>query len=133
MDTSNLYEFAVKNNITIDFFPLEETKSVCINLDNKNFVALDPTVLSSQAQERVCLAHELGHCETASFYNVYSPLDIRQKHENRANKWAITQLVPLNQLEEKLKNGYTDITSLAECFSVTEEFMSKAIKFYLQK
>ena len=40
-------------------------------------------------------AHELGHCETGSFYNRYAKLDVRQQHENRADKWAIRRLVPM--------------------------------------
>ena len=65
------------------------------------------------------LAHELGHCETGSFYNRYAKLDLRQKHENRADKWAIQHLIPVEELDEAVADGYTDLPSLAEHFCVT--------------
>lgn len=76
------------------------------------------------------LAHEIGHCETLAFYNAYSPLEIREKHEARADRWAVSKLVPVWELTEALKHGISEIWALAEHFGVTEEFMRKAIKFH---
>ena len=78
----------------------------------------------------MCLAHEMGHIETNSFYNVHSPLDVRQKHENRANKWAIKQLITEEELDEAVANGHTEVWDLADYFDVTEEFMRKAVCLY---
>ena len=130
METEKLYNLAENDNIALDFYPLPKTLSAVVDFSGKYFIALDPLVLGSSALERVCLAHELGHCKTGSTYNVYSPLDLRAKHENRANKWAVDTLIPKTDLEEAIKNGYRDISSLAEYFSVTEEFMKKAIEIY---
>ena len=81
-------------------------------------------------QEKEALAHELGHCKTGSFYNRHAALDIRQKHENRADKWAIRQLVPEDALDQAVADGYTDLPSLAEHFCVTVPFMRKAVCWY---
>ena len=81
-------------------------------------------------EEKVKLAHELGHCETGSFYNRWAMLDVRQKHENRADKWAIRKLVPESDLDRALRDGHTELWDLAEQFGVTEDFMQKAVWYY---
>ena len=68
--------------------------------------------------------------ETGAFYNVDSPCDIRGKHENKANKWAIQHLISESKLDEAIANGYTEIWSLAEYFDVTEDFMKKVVCWY---
>ncbi len=97
------------------------------------YIGMDPFRIETSSQERVHLAHELGHCETGSFYNVYSSLDIREKHENRADRWAVTRLVPVEELEYAVNNGFTEIWELAEYFGVTEDFIKKAADIYFLK
>ena len=76
------------------------------------------------------MAHELGHCETGSFYCKEAALDIRQKHEHQADKWAIGRLIPVDQLDDAVAEGCTDVWSLADHFGVTEGFMRKAVCWY---
>lgn len=130
MKTEKLYNLAENKGIALDFYPMPKNRSAVLDLGGRYYIAIDPLVLGNTALERVCLAHELGHCETGSTYNIYSPLDIRAKHENRATKWAVDTLIPQADLEKAIKNGYRDVCSLAEYFSVTEEFMKKAIEIY---
>lgn len=132
MRTENLYKLAEELGVKVDFFPLPEAKSLSVQMDDRFFVAIDPNAIGSLSAERVCLAHELGHCRTGSFYNIHAPLDNRLKHEHRANKWAINRLVPIDELRRAVKNGCSDIGSLAEHFSVTEEFIGDALKFYTE-
>lgn len=128
MTTDKLYNTAERDGVKIDLFKLPLNRSVSVNSGNRCYIALDPKLTS--AQERVCLAHELGHCETMSFYNIYSPLDVRGKHERRADRWAIKKLVPLSAYKKALRSGYTELNSLAEKFDVTPEFMQKVVEYY---
>lgn len=128
METNRLFGIAQKHGITVDRFNLPENRSVSVNSGGRLYIALDKAV--SGANEKVCLAHELGHCETMSFYNIYSPFDIRGKHERRANNWAIKKLVPKSRYFSALKKGYDNVYSLAEYFGVTNDFMQKAVEYY---
>ncbi len=128
MTTEKLYNIAQKCDVTVDRFDLPENLSVSASVNDKLFIGLDKAV--SGRQEKVCLAHELGHCNTSGFYNVYSPLDIREKHERRANGWAIKRLIPERSLKSAVKSGLDSIFALAEYFDVTAEFMQKAIEYY---
>lgn len=128
MEISRLYSLAERSGVTVDRFPLPQNGSISVKSGDKMFVAIDTN--ATLTMEKIYLAHELGHCETASFYNIYSPFDIRGKHERRANAWAINKLIPKTVYRKALKMGYDNIYSLAEYFGVTPDFMQKAVEYY---
>ena len=127
MTLFRLCQIAEQFGIEIDYFTMRDTKSLALP---QGWIALDTDHIEGTTEAKVCLAHEMGHIETNSFYNVHSPLDVRQKHENRANKWAIKQLITEEELDEAVANGHTEIWDLADYFDVTEEFMRKAVCLY---
>ena len=128
MEISRLYSLAERSGVTVDRFPLPQNGSISVKSGDKMFVAIDTN--ATPTMEKIYLAHELGHCETASFYNIYSPFDIRGKHERRANAWAINKLIPKTVYRKALKMGYDNIYTLAEYFGVTPDFMQKAVEYY---
>nr|DAN81416.1 MAG TPA: IrrE protein [Caudoviricetes sp.] len=129
-DLLGLYAYAERRNIDVDWIPMRRATSLSVPLGDGYAIALDPWKLGTIAQETVCLAHELGHCETGSFYNQYAALDVRQRHENRADKWAIRRLVPEDDLDAAMADGCDTIPALADRFGVTEPFMAKAVCWY---
>ena len=98
----------------------------------ENWIAMDKRKIKTRAEEKVTLAHEVGHCETGSFYNIHSPFDIREKHEYRANKRSFQMLVPHDELIAAVKRGLTEIWELAEYFDVPCEYMQKAAEYWRQ-
>ena len=131
MKTNELYDLAENNSIPVYSFNLPLTSSVSISdKDGNCAIGIDPFAIQTTSDERVFLAHELGHCITGSFYNRYSDFDIRAKHEHRADKWAIKKLVPKDELKEAVAHGITEPWDLAEYFDVTEDFIKKAVKLY---
>lgn len=129
-DLLGLYAYAERRNIDVDWVPMRRATSLSVPLEDGYAIALDPWKLDTLAQETVCLAHELGHCETGSFYNRFAKLDVRQRHENRADKWAIRRLVPEDDLDAAMAEGCDTIPALADRFGVTEPFMAKAVCWY---
>ena len=126
------YHIANQENIVVDHFALSKREALSImDLDGECFIAIDPQRISSETDERNKLAHELGHCITGSFYNPYSDYDCRQYHENRADKWAIQHLIPVEDLDDAVASGCTEIWDLAERFGVTEEFVRKTVCYYV--
>jgi hypothetical protein len=49
------------------------------------------------------------------------------RHEHKADKWAVEQLVPDWALDDAIAQGCTELWELAERFGVTESFMRKAV------
>jgi len=126
-----LYRYAESAGIEVAWFPLWADCSMAIQLeDGSCAVALDPWKMATVPMETVSLAHELGHCDTGSFYNPYAACDIRKRHENRADKWAIQHLISEEDLDQAVADGCEDIPALAEHFGVTEDFMKKAVCWY---
>lgn len=127
-----LYGLAEKQNIPILRYPLPENGSMSLQLSGgAQFIGMDDGVADGGAQERVHLSHELGHCLTGSFYSVYTAVDCRQRHENRADKWAVRKLIPVEQLDDAVAEGCTELWELADRFGVTEDLMRKAVCLYV--
>ena len=132
MEIPVLYALAQQQNIPVYRFPLPKTGSMSLmDEQGRCCIGMDEGVRDGGAQERVHLSHELGHCVTGSFYNRYAAVDCRQRHENQANRWAIQTLIPVDDLDEAVAEGCTEVWELAERFGVTEDFMRKAVCLYV--
>ena len=132
MEIRSLYDLARQQNIEVFDFPLPCTGSMSVMEDDgKCYIGMDPAVKDGAVRERVHLGHEIGHCVTGSFYNRYAAVDCRQRHENRANKWAVQALIPVDDLDDAIADGCTEVWELAERFGVTEEFVRKAVCYYV--
>ena len=132
MEIPILYALAQKQNIPVYRFPLPQTGSMSLmDEEGRCCIGMDEGVRDGGVQERVHLSHELGHCLTGSFYNIYAAADLRQRHENRADKWAIRRLIPVSALDDAIAAGHTELWDLAEFFGVTESFLKKAICLYV--
>ena len=127
-----IYRTADQENIVVDRFSLSSREALSIMSEDGNcYIAIDPSKIEGESDERTKLSHEVGHCITGAFYNQYSKFDCRQRHENRADKWAIQYLIPVDDLDEAVAEGYTEMWELADHFGVTEEFMRKAVCYYV--
>lgn len=132
MELSELYRLAEQQNIPVLPYPLKENESVSYMSDTGYcYIGMDPYILDNGFQEKTHLVHELGHCITGSFYNKYAAIDNRMRHENQADKWAILNLIPVEALDDAIAQGCTEIWELAERFDVSEDFMRKAICYYV--
>ena len=119
------------NNIDLDFTDLPKNESASFLYKGKCYIAIDRNLSGNDL--RVHEAHELGHCITGAFYNMYSPYDVRGKHERHADEWAITQLVPEHDYLAAVKGGVRTVAEFAEEFSITEQFARKVIAYYRSK
>ena len=119
-----MYQLAEESGILVVHIPLPLCQSMSLQENGTCYIGLDNLPVE---QERVHLAHELGHCLTGSFYNRYSTHDIRGRHEYRADKWAIHRLIPRSELEQAVTKGVCESWELAEHFSVTEDLIQKAL------
>lgn len=125
-----LIDFAHNKGTVIYEHPLPETKSVSVKIGEGCYIGIDRDALERDKERSVRLAHELGHCETDSFYCIYSPLVTREKLERRATVWAIEHTVPPERLSALIREGMREVWELAERFEVTEEFMAAALEYY---
>ena len=131
MELKSLYELADKENITVDALRMKRLSAFSVmDCDGDCYIAIDPERIQSKQDEKIKLSHELGHCLTGSFYNVYATCDVWKKHENRANKNSVQRLVPKDELDEAVRAGFTETWQLAEYFDVPVEYMCMACHWY---
>ncbi|MBP3305268.1 MAG: ImmA/IrrE family metallo-endopeptidase [Oscillospiraceae bacterium] len=132
MEVSRLYDLAKQHNIEVIECSLPQNGSLSLMDENgKCYIGMDESVMDGDALERVHMAHELGHCETGSFYSIHTAVDCRRRHENRADKWAVRHLITESDLDLAVADGHTEIWDLADHFGVTEQFMRKAVCYYV--
>lgn len=132
MEIQALYDLAKQNNVRVRSFSLPEFGSLSVQADTGDcYIGIDEAVQDGNIQERVHMGHELGHCLTGSFYSIHTAVDSRQRHEYRADKWAVKKLVPEDDFDDAVADGCTEIWDLAERFGVTEQFMRKAVCYYV--
>ena len=109
---------------------LKLTESVSVQLpDGKCFIGINSETMT-EAEEKVHLMHELGHCVLGAFYNPYAVLDVRKQHERRADKWAILRLIPRDEWNYTIEHENAEIWALAEKFGVSEDYIHKAAELY---
>ena len=126
-----LYDMAKNDEIEIYNFNLPLVKSLSLQHNGSSYIAIDPSAFPDNMEKAVCLAHEMGHCDTSSFHNIHSNSHIRGRHEVRANRWAYRYLIPINDLQSAiLDERITSISELAEYFNVPYDFMCSAIEYY---
>ena len=128
MTLNDLYDYADTQGITVDCFLMKNIPSLSMPDDT---ILLDISQLPTDAHETVCLAHEIGHCKTGSFYNINTSLYVREKCEYKADRWAVLRLLPFDQLQYAVRTLYMKTPyELAEYFGVTEPLIRKAFDVY---
>lgn len=131
MTVEDLYSMAEEEQIGIYAFDLGDMPALSVQHEDWSCdIALDLNEIECTATETELLSHEMGHCMTCSFYNRYCPYDVRQRHENRADRWAILHVLPFSEMRAAMRAGYRTAWELADYFSVTEDMIRKAYEYY---
>lgn len=131
MTLKSFYEFADKSNIPVIPFPLGDLEAMSY-MDNKgrSYIGIDPERISSEQDEKMKLAHELGHAAQGAYYNRYAACDVWKKQENKADRWAFEHLVSKKEIHEAIKHGYVENWQLSELFDVPPETMARICHYY---
>lgn len=130
MTLEKLYKMAESSNIPVVDIPLKGISAMAACINGKYAIAIDYTQVSSPEDEKVKLAHELGHCITNSLYAHDAPHDYIRKQEAIAKEWALNLLLPKDEMEEALKEGCVEVWQLAEHFGVPEKYVETALQLH---
>lgn len=130
MTLDELHCIAKQSDISILHTDCEKSGSMSIVSESgRCYIGIDNGI-ASETDELVRTAHEVGHCKTGAFYSIYTLLPEVSKMEYKADKWAIQQLIPPNELYSAIENGCRDDWSLADYFGVTANFVRRALYIY---
>ncbi len=126
----SLYRKLNSDGVRFYLWPLQEDKVVTMEVGGTYGIFMDFDNIQSSKEETTIVAHEGGHASTGATHKVCSPIDLVEKHEYKAWKWAVKNYITEDELDDAVANGHTDIYSLAEYFDVTEDFMRKVVCWY---
>lgn len=134
---TDLYKWLDKEGVLLFnrkiLFSKKESKAATIHLKSLFEVwgiFLDKKRMKNSPEEKSVLLHEAGHYATGATHEVSSRFDLVEKHEYKADKWAVERALSADELDEAVAEGHTEIWDLADYFGVTEEFMKKAVCWY---
>ena len=131
MTLDQLYESAADCGIEIDDVPMRELRAVSFP---QGWIAIDRRKFSSDTDYKCALAHEIGHCETGSFYNIHSSTHEKELAERQASRFAAELLVPLPKLKHAIINlGVAVNRTLALMFDVTLDFINLVLELFEQE
>ena len=125
-----LYDLLNQKGIAVYHGPLGGIPAVTIRERDRYAVFLNPDSLTDSAQESDILSHEMGHIMTGSTHRADSPADLVERHEEKAERWAIRQMVPWEELNKAVASGIRTAWELAEYFNVTEKMIRRALEYY---
>lgn len=130
VELKNIFADMEKEKVSLFPYEVGEEKSVTIEINNQYAIFLDTFRVKTVTETKWILAHELGHCATGCTHKVSSSLDLVEKHEYKANKWAIERYIPFEKLSAAIQEGYSERWQLAEYFDMPEPFIEKALNYY---
>lgn len=126
----SLYNELQREGIFVFEYSQKTTKAVTIRNKRGYGIFIDTDRIETAKEELSVLAHEYGHCASGATHAVNSPLDLIEKHEYKADKYASHKLIEPNELKSAIENGCTEWWQLSERFGVTEEFLRRAVYIY---
>lgn len=125
-----LYDELNRAGVRFYHWNMTDDQAATIEMDGQYGVFMDFSNIDTSAEELVIVAHEGGHISTGATHRVDSPYDLVEKHEYKADKWAVERLITEEELDLAVADGCTELWQLADRFGVTEEFMKKAVCWY---
>lgn len=120
--------YAEEKHIEISDFDLPKCKACSVFISNAYYIGLDKQL--SHIQRKDALMHELGHCETDSFYDRLAGANTVSRMEARANRWAYSHFIDREALLAAVRAGCRMLWEFAEHFDITESFMQGVFDYY---
>ena len=130
MNIEKIYEKIQENGIKILHYGLPNIKSVSVETDNKYGIFINHNEIEDSDDEFLVTTHEYGHCMTGSTHPPYSSLDIIAKHEYKADRKAILDFLPIEQIKNAIKYGCKTPYEFSKYLDVPEAFVIKALQHY---
>lgn len=137
MRLSELQNYAEQKGISVVYWKIENSKGCVLRLKRKYHILLNNRVITSEREERLVLAHELGHCKSdnlyylSDFYNPFYKQNIL-KAERRAADESCRLLASIEDVKTALKENDSEYDA-AESLDVDVLTFRNIIDYYKRK
>jgi len=135
-----LHQEAYDKGIDVVYYHIgEAVKAMYYSRGDIKGIALDRGAIGSAAEERVVLAEEMVHEERKLLYELGEDCNLpvriaeRDRMEYKARKETIKKLLPVWKIKDCISRHITELWEMAEYLEVSEDFLKKAIEYYISK
>jgi hypothetical protein len=129
-----LIDECAQAGIHVEQYPLPETvRGLYFETSETEPVISLSSYLKTQSEICSIVAEELGHYHTSCgdlLTDKKTDKTIIAKQENKAKRWAVKHLVPLERLVKAFESGSKNFYEMAEFLEITEEFLIEAFRKY---
>jgi len=116
-----------RQGIVLAYVPLSKQKSVSLRAGG---ILVDMNIMR-KIEEKEIIAHEFyGHHKRGLFYLPTASKQDIDRYEHRATRAAIRGLISRAAFNKALRQGATEIWSIAEYFNISEDFARQTVNLY---
>lgn len=137
MDLVELYGYAEQKGIVVVDWKIDQKRACAIKMGRKYHILMNDHLIDGEREERVVLAHELGHCRSDRMYylqdycNPLYKLNIA-KAERKAKNEACRLLVSPDELKKALRENDTEYAA-AESLDIDLITFWDVVEYYQNK
>lgn len=137
MDLMQLYGYAEQKGVTIVHWKIDNRKACAIKMNREYHILMNDRLIDGERDERVVLAHELGHCRSDRMYYLQdycNPLYKANitKAERKARDEACRLLVNPDELKKALRESDTEYAA-AESLDLDVTSFREIVTYYKRK
>lgn len=130
METISLYNILEDENIYYTNHALRNSNGMIAQYNDLTTIIVDEDKIQDTSSMNTVLVQELGHYYSGSYYKTYSPYELIEKLEFKADKRAWQKFFPYNKIKELMKKGLTTVTQIAEYYNVEVPYMARCLNYY---
>ena len=137
MDLLQLYGYAEQKGVIVAPWKIDNRKACAIKMGRNYHILMNNCLIDGERDERVVLAHELGHCRSDRMYYLQdycNPLYKANiaKAERKAKDEACRLLVNPKELKKALRENDTEYAA-AESLDIDLFTLRDVVKYYQTK
>lgn len=130
MDINNLYKKINDSGIDVFHHNYNCIKAVTIEIDKNYAIFINENLMQDSDEEFCAMAHEYGHCKSGSTHKLHSKFDLICRHEYRANRRAVLDFLPFEQIKQAINCGCETIYEFSAYLDMPETFIKTALHHY---
>lgn len=137
MDLMQLYGYAEQKGVIVAPWKIDNRKACAIKMGRNYHILMNDCLIDGERDERVVLAHELGHCRSDRMYYLQdycNPLYKANiaKAERKAKDEACRLLVSPDELKKALRENDTEYAA-AESLDIDLFTFRDVVEYYQTK
>lgn len=137
MDLLQLYGYAEQKGVIVAPWKIDNRKACAIKMGRNYHILMNDCLIDGERDERVVLAHELGHCRSDRMYYLQdycNPLYKANiaKAERKAKDEACRLLVSPDELKKALRENDTEYAA-AESLDIDLFTFRDVVEYYQTK